>query len=67
MVHVRFAGSWPAGGLEKLTVKSDVSLAFAFLPVCTLLKVVRTRTCGCGKDAASEHRDDCGFGEHGED
>jgi len=57
---------WIAGVLG-LTVKIDVGLAFAFLPICTPLELDWTwRAGGCRESAAcEEHGKDCGFGEHG--
>jgi hypothetical protein len=51
-----------------LTVEIDVSLAFAFLPVCTPFELVWTwRAGGCGESATGEERGkNCGFGEHGD-
>lgn len=51
-----------------LTVESDVGLAFAFLPVGTLLELILARAYGCCESAAGEQDgEETGFGVHGKE
>lgn len=51
-----------------LTVEGDVGLAFAFLPVGTLLELILARACRCSDSTAGEHDGEkSGFGVHGEE